>query len=1143
LVISVIAAVCAVAAALMSASDSFAAEQQHARWSLSSSSQPTFLRPGGEGTILVQATNFGDAAVNASNAPVTITDTLPAGITPTAMSGIAGSNHSFSALGPVTCSLATVSCSWAGPAPLQPYETLSVTITVKVEAGVPAGAANEAAIAGGQSYLCNSVEGSGRFASDFCSPNEEAPTPGTGGFEGEFGAAISGLSGTHALPPGGGATPFGIEDYGLSFEDAEGEPATLAGSHPFQLTTTLALNQTALASKPPALPKAVSVNLPPGLVGNPTVLPQCTEAEFSTILAANANLCPTATAIGVAVVTTEFSSTSFFGNRPTTYSVPVFNLVPAAGEPARFGFEAASVPAVIDTAVRTGRDYGVVASIDNITQAAALVSSQVIIWGVPGDPRHDGSRGWDCISGGFFSGGSLPPCTPAGEIQPRPYITLPTSCTGPLETSANAASWAEPGRSVPPLMQETPQSLEGCAQLPFDMSAEVTPSVQGASTPTGLTVKVHIPQESSENPVGRSESSVKDATVVLPTDLQVNPAGANGLQACSTGQIGFENFNEGIAPDRLALFSPSPAECPAASKLGTVEVKTPLLAHPLTGAVYVAAQNANPFHSLLALYVVAEEPVSGVRVKLAAQVTPAPTTGQLTTTFESTPQLPFEDLLLHLFGGPLAALATPSSCGTYATNTTFVPWSGNPPATPSSTFPITSGANGRPCQNPQPFAPSLTAGSSNVQAGAFTPFAATFSREDGNQNLAGITLHMPPGLLGKLSSVTPCPEPQAAQGTCGPESLLGHTLASVGLGPTPYTAPEGRVFITQSYKGAPYGLSIAQPATAGPFDLGSGPCDCVVVRAKIEVDPHTSALTVVSDPLPTMLQGIPLQIKHVNVTVDRSGFTFNATNCKAHVIGGMLTSTGGASTLVSSNYEAANCATLPFKPKFSASTAGKASKAGGASLDVKVSAKGGPQPGGGEANIKSVKVDLPKQLPSRLTTLQKACTAKVFEANPASCPKESNVGMATAATPVLSHPLIGPAYLVSHGGVAFPDLEIVLQGEGITLILDGNTEIKKGITSSTFKAVPDAPISSFELKLPTGKFSILGANVPQKAKYNLCGQTLAMPTAITGQNGAVIKQSTKITVSGCPKHALHRNPRRFLRPKKRSQRKVGGSRH
>ena len=304
-------------------------------------------------------------------------------------------------------------------------------------------------------------------------------------------------------------------------------------------------------------------------------------------------------------------------------------------------------------------------------------------------------------------------------------------------------------------------------------------------------------------------------------------------------------------------------------------------------------------------------------------------------------------------------------------------------------------------------------------------------------------------------------------------------------------------------------------AIAGPFNLGT-----VVVRAAIDVNPLTAQITITSGSLPTILDGVPLQVKTVNVTVDRPGFMFNPTNCSPAGVIGTLAGTQGATVSVSRPFQAANCAALPFKPKFTAATVGKASKAGGASLLVRVASKGGPSSNPaapGEANIKSVKVDLPKQLPSRLTTLQKACTATQFNTNPAGCPKESDVGTATAKTPVLAQPLSGPAYLVSHGGASFPDLEIVLQGEGITLILDGATNIKKGITSSTFRTVPDAPILSFELKLPTGRYSILGTDLPESAKYKLCGQTLQMPTEITAQNGTVVKQTTKIAIEDCAK--------------------------
>jgi hypothetical protein len=598
-------------------------------------------------------------------------------------------------------------------------------------------------------------------------------------------------------------------------------------------------------------------------------------------------------------------------------------------------------------------------------------------------------------------------------------------------------------------------------------------------------------------------ADVKNTTVALPAGVALNPAGADGLLACSLEQISLESHT---APT-----------CPEASKVGTVEIQTPLLPNPLTGAAYLAAQNQNPFGSLVALYIVAQDPVSGVLVKLAGEVKPDPVTGQLVSTFLNTPQLPFEDLKLHFFGGSRAPLATPAFCGSYTTTASIQPWSGNEAADSNSTFQITGGPNGAACASPLPFDPELTAGSSNIQAGAFTPFTMTMSREDGQQSLQGVQLKMPLGLSGTLSSVKLCGEEQANAGTCGPESLIGETIVSVGVGGSPFSVRGGKVYITGPYRGAPFGLSIVNPAKAGPFDLGQ-----VVVRAKIDVNEETAALTVTTDTdgpykIPTIIDGIPLQIKHINVLINRPGFTFNATDCNPLQIGGSIVSTEGASSALQVPYQVTNCAVLAFKPKLGASVSGKASRANGVSFHVKLGYPAGPY----DANIARVKVELPKAMPSRLTTLQKACAAAVFDANPANCPAASIIGHATATTPVLPVPLSGPAYFVSHGGEAFPSLVIVLQGYGVTVHLVGSTFISKaGITSSTFKAVPDVPVGTFELTLPQGPYSALTSNT------NLCRAKLAMPTEFVGQNGALIKTSTKIAATGCAKHKAKKAGRR-----------------
>ncbi len=625
---------------------------------------------------------------------------------------------------------------------------------------------------------------------------------------------------------------------------------------------------------------------------------------------------------------------------------------------------------------------------------------------------------------------------------------------------------------------------------------------------------------------------------MLPAGLALNPAASDGLEACSMGGI--------------ALKSAETSSCPDASKVATVRIKTPLLPDPLEGAAYLGAQEANPFGSLIAMYIYAEDSKAGVRAKVAGEIVQDPVSGQLTAHFERDPvfeggsaaeqflpRLPYEDVELHFFGGDRAPLSTPAQCGRYTTTGTFTPWSGNETVASQSHFEITSGPNGSPCPDPLPFAPTLTAQTTNIQAGGFSPFTMTMSREDGNQQLQGIQLHMPPGLLGTLSSVTPCEEAQANLGTCGEASKIGEVTASVGLGGDPYTVTGGRVYITGPYHGAPYGLSIVEPAKAGPFDLEhtklhSPACDCLVVRAKIEVNPLTSALTVTAnsgseeDAIPTILEGIPLQIKHVNVTINRPNFTFNPTDCNPLKITASLSSAEGATSSLEVPFQITNCAALAFKPTFAATTAAHNTRTEGASLTTTVTYPNTPQ--GTEANIAKVKVSLPAKLPARLSTLQKACTEETFAANPANCPAASRIGVANTTTPVLPNPLSGPAYFVSHGGAKYPELVIVLQGDNVTIELHGETAIsKKGVLTSTFNAVPDAPFSSFQLTLPMGRYSALTAN-----GANLCkAGSLTMPTELVAQDGAVIHQNTKLKITGCPKKPKHHPKRKGTKHRKK----------
>ncbi len=912
--------------------------------------------------------------------------------------------------------------------------------------------------------------------------------------------------GVSSILPGSALAGF-VKGFHVVVSNADGTPDTQAGSHPFQMTTSfsLATVENAFGRVVPSGDiRDIGVDLPPGLVGSATAVPQCSQELFRELKETpQGNFDP---ACGDASVV----GTVFVSLRPNGAGVyePIYNLVPPPDLPAEFGFSVAGgVPVVVVPSVLTNSDYGLRVESVNTSQALRVYASSVTFWGVPADPSHDGVRG-PCL--GYGTGHSDGETCPAG-VAPKPLLTLPTACSGPLTLTLNADSWQEPELPEELWPSETavtenalgvPIGITGCGRLGFSPSLSVQPESTATDTPTGVDVGMSLPQ--NENPEGLAEADVRKVAMTLPAGLSASPSAANGREACTEAQI--------------ALHSTAPAQCPNASKVGSVKIESPLLERPLEGWVYLAQQNSNPFGGLLGLYLVAEG--YGVRIKLAGGIEANPSTGQLTTRFEELPaqqlafpQLPFSELKLKLFGGPRAALVTPQSCGAYTATGQLTPWSSPVPAGVSSSFPVNSGCASQ-------FNPSFTAGTTSIQAGGFSPFTATFSRTDQDQHLSDVTLQTPPGLLGMLSNVQLCEEPQAGRGECPAASQIGHVTVSAGAGQDPVVVPQaGRpedpVYLTGPYNGAPFGLSIVEHAEAGPFNLGT-----IVVRAAIDVDPHTAQVTIRSQPLPQILQGIPTQIKSVTVTVDREDFIFNPTNCNPLAVTATALSTLGSSAALSSRFQVAGCQALAFKPTFAVSTQAKASRIDGTSLHVNVTS------GAGQANIAQVKLDLPKQLPSRLTTLQKACPASVFEANPASCPAASLVGTATAHTPVLGSPLTGPAYLVSHGGAGFPDLVIVLQGEGVTLELDGLTGIANGITSSTFRSVPDAPVSTFELTLPAGPHSVFTTNLPAAAKGSLCGQGLTAPTAITGQDGAVIKQNTKIAITGCPRHSRARKATR-----------------
>jgi hypothetical protein len=913
-------------------------------------------------------------------------------------------------------------------------------------------------------------------------------------------------------PVGGAAPGFGPSGLLGEVTAADGVADTQAGDHPYEFTTRIdmdtrmELNPESVVLEPTAVGELrdVVVDLPLGMVGDAESTPKCTFGQLQSFPAS----CPADTEVGH--ITTE-------PEQLAAANEPVYNMVPREGVAAEFGFRDLLFHTHVITASLAPTPGGyVLQAVSREVPDIALADVVSPFYGEPAEKNGGGAT-------------------------PVPMFTNPADCDGePLTSKVYLDSWEEPGsfntNGTPNV--EGPGSsgwaeaeysappVTGCNALRFSAEAfNVAPDTTTADSPTGLTVDLGVSQ--SEQPGTLATPPLRDTTVTLPAGLVPNPASANGLVGCSEAQIGWLG-NTPAASTELSDFSAGAPECPEASRIGSVEVTTPLLEKPVEGSLYLASQDANPLGSVLAAYIVIDDKRTGTIVKIAGKMTLDPNTGQVTGSFTEAPQLPFSLLKLRFFGGTKGLLATPETCGTYTTTGLLTPWSApasGPPAGVSSSFQVNSGcAPG--------FAPAFTAGTVNPQADGYSPFTLSFSRQDSEQQISGLSVTLPPGLTAKIAGVGKCSEAQldaaaanpsgaaeAASPSCPASSELGSVVAGSGVGGEPLFTG-GHAYLTGPYKGAPLGLAVIVPAIAGPFDLGN-----VVVRSALYIDPATSQVTAVSDPFPTIIDttgtdgvtdGFPIRMRSITITLNRGGYILNPTSCTPTSINATFTSTSGATSTSSSRFQASGCQLLPFKPTFQVSTLGHATKANGASLHVHITS------GLGQANIAKVHTELPKQLPSWLPTLQKACLAKTFEENPAACPEGSVVGTATATTPLIATPFTGPAYLVSHGGAAFPDLELVLMSEDIKLILDGKTDIKHGITISNFETVPDQPVTSFELNLPVGKNHLLATDIPEKLNHNLCNQKLNMPTLITAQNGNTIKQTTHITTTGCTKPKKHK---------------------
>ncbi len=929
----------------------------------------------------------------------------------------------------------------------------------------------------------------------------------TGTLESVFSLGGAGVASTvstfEATRIAAGEPPFGIEVFDGAVTDPAGDAYTQAAGHPFVATTTIDYN-TATHSNPaigPMTPiaatKTLEVELPPGFVGDPTVVPTCTVGEL--VGGDNRPTCPSGSQVGTTMIRIGFGSAAskFLG------PLPVFSLEPPRGVPARFGMNVLGSIVMLEAAVRSEGDHGLTIRAENIPSGLVVSGTDVTFWGVPADASHTPER--SCP-------GALPPehfqfspddvKTCASGLPLRPLLRNPTSCTEVgegLTTGLRADSWKEPGSfdSGSFVSHEAPGyprseanwgpevGVTGCGKVPFDPGFDAIPAAGAqAGEPAGFAFDLSLPQ--SSDPVSTGQSDLKKAVVTLPKGLRVNPSSAQGLGACTLAQANLD--------------SRGPANCPDSAKIGSLELETPLLDHTMNGSIYLAKQFDNPFDSLLAIYLAVKDPESGVNLKLPGEVSPQ-ADGQLIATFDDQPQLPFDNLHLEFKGGPRAPLSMPKTCGTYEIDSTFTGWNGKA-VNVTSPFTVNQGCAG------QGFDPKLQAGTANPLAGASSPFVLRLTRSDADQELSGIEAKMPLGLTGYLKGIPYCPQSaidaakamgNPGQGAsvlasppCSEASQVGNVVVGAGAGTNPFYLDTGKAYLAGPYKGAPLSIAFVTPAVAGPFDLGN-----VVVQAALNVDPVSTQITAISDPLPSILHGIPLQLRDVRVSLDRPRFTLNPTSCEEKSIEAKVTSTQGATATPSSRFQVVECASLGFKPRLAFNLKGKTARGGFPALRAVY------RPRRGDANLRDLVVRFPRSEFVEQSHFRTLCTRVQFAAE--ACPKGSIYGKVTATTPLLDEPLKGPVYLRSSNN-KLPDAVLDLNGQ-----IDAEVAIRidsvRGALRATVTEAPDVPITKVVLRMQGGKKGLFVNS------RDICARSFLASVQMDGQNGAISDSTPQLRAS------------------------------
>jgi hypothetical protein len=907
--------------------------------------------------------------------------------------------------------------------------------------------------------------------------------------------------------PLGAQAAFGLHGLDVTFDTEDGSTQNQAGSHPFAMTTSLSLNtvesQLIGFETPDGDIKDLTVTAPPGLVVDRGAVPQCTTAEF---LPGGGQdpLCARATTVGT--IDVAYSKPGNFAHSR------VYNLTPAPGEVARLGFVVEGFPLTIDLSLSQTPPYTGIARVSDALQVFAVYSSHLTLWGVPAAPAHDAQRG------GAVDGAE------------RPFLTLPTSCTGPLSTLFEATSW-QGGFFEQTIFSHgeggEPLGMSGCQSLAFGPSITAAPTTKAAQSPTGLDFSLDVADEGLRNPApeATAASEIRKAVITLPEGMSANPSLAEGLNVCS--EAGLEAETLAAAPGQ---------GCPDASKIGTLEVESPLLeGELLKGSLYIAKPYENPFNSLLALYIVIKDPALGIIVKQAAKIEPDPVTGQLVTTTEEIPQLPFSHFRLHFREGGRSPLISPPTCGSHAVTAKLFPWSGGPAVETDSAFQIVSGPDSSPCPSGgvAPFHPGFTAGSINNSAGAFSPFDMRLTRKDGEQEMTKFSTVLPPGVLGKLAGVSRCPDSAIAQAksrtgphggqeelehpSCPAASKIGRTLAGAGVG-SQLTYVPGSLYLAGPIGGDPLSVVAITPALAGPFDAGT-----VVVRVALTLNPVTAEVEVDgahSDPIPHILKGIPLNVRDLRVYADRPNFTLNPTDCepsaaRATLFGSFLNPLDPADDVpvgLSSRYQAANCAALGFAPKLDLRLKGGTKRGAFPALTGTYT----PRPG--DANLKGLVLRFPHSAFLEQGHFGTICTRVQFAAK--ACPAQSVYGQATAYSPLLDEPLQGPVYLRSSNH-NLPDFVAALHG-----IVDVETAARidsaHGGIRATFADLPDAPLTKVVVQMQGGKKGLIVNST------DLCAGANHANAQFSGQNGKRRDAKPAVRAAGCGKglkRGAHRRPR------------------